>query len=86
MDEEEARPMGEDELDEACDALINWFKSQRISPLNGTQVMARAMIVACASFTVDKCDGPDLPTLKEEVRRAAKLLPQTLTRMMGNRR
>jgi hypothetical protein len=45
--------MTEDDQIEACDALIDWFKSQDISPHESVMIMAKVIAVACISLAAE---------------------------------
>ena len=45
--------MNEAELDDAGNALINWMKSQDISPANGTVIFVKLMATQLVAKTVD---------------------------------
>ena len=45
--------MNEAELDDAGNALINWMKSQDISPANGTAIFVKLMATQLVAKTTD---------------------------------
>lgn len=45
--------MNEAELDDAGNALINWMKSQDISPANGTAIFVKFMATQLVAKTTD---------------------------------
>jgi hypothetical protein len=45
--------MTEDDHIKACDALIDWFRSQGISPDEAVMTMAKTIAVACISLAAE---------------------------------
>jgi hypothetical protein len=65
----------------AIHALVAWFKSQGIKPVDSVPIMAVVMAWACASM-VDDSKADATGRLEEAIKRASALLP-TAAKFIG---
>jgi hypothetical protein len=69
----------------AVDALINWMRSQDITPARGLPILAKAMVVAVASLNKAEGNKDDYDKLEADVQAAADLIPEVLVQWRKSR-